>query len=302
MTERFHYRAFGLDIDSELEIAQLRIGDAGQADPDRKLILQLGEVEEKTISASGLRRALVRTQFRYEVVNGRHVTIECLPGADHRNVTDMIAGRVMTSVMYQRGLLPLHASAVSIGGGIVALCGESGTGKSTLAAALGRNGHVVVSDDLLPVRASAGEIPRAWPGASRLKLSQAALDYLGYTDDNLPLANNQEGKFLAGQAPPGSSEKSELWRDGQPLRAIIRIKRGSSLTIRNLRPLEAMADWPLHMRSTDLVPVADPPDAIWQQWLNIVKQVPMLELSRSGEFSELLETVERIEKYLAGGQ
>jgi hypothetical protein len=299
--ERFHYRAFGLDIDSELEIAQLQIGDADQADPDRKLILQLGEVEEKTISAPGLRRGLVRTQFRYEVVNGRHVTIECLPGADRRDVTDMIAGRVMTSVMYQRGLLPLHASAVSIGGGIVALCGESGTGKSTLAAALGRNGHVVVSDDLLPVRASAGQIPRAWPGASRLKLSQAALDYLGYTDDNLPLVNSQEENFLADQAPLGSSEKSELWRDGQSLKAIIRIKRGP-LAIRNLRPLEAMADWPLHMRSTDLVPVADPPDAIWQQWLNIVKQVPMLELSCSGEFSELLETAKRIEKYLAAGQ
>jgi len=299
--ERFYYHAFGLDIDSELEIVQLQVGDADQADPDRKLILQLGEVEENTLSAPGLRRALVRTQFRYEVVNGRHVTIECLPGADRRNVTDMIAGRVMTSVIYQRGLLPLHASAVSIGGGIVALCGESGTGKSTLAAALGRNGHVVVSDDLLPVKASAGQIPRAWPGASRLKLSQGVLDYLGYTDDDLPLANNQEGKFLAGQASLGGSEKSKLWRDGQPLKAIIRIKRGT-LAIRKLRPLEAMADWPLHLRSTDLVPVADPPDAIWQQWLNIVKQVPMLELCCGGEFSELLETAERIEKYLAADQ
>jgi hypothetical protein len=297
---RFHYRAYGLDIDSELEIAQLQLCDAFATEPDRRLTLRLGEVEQTPIDAPGLRRAAARTLFRYEVVQGKHVTIECLPGADRRDIADMAASRVMSSVIYQRGLLPLHASGVSIGGGIVALSGMSGVGKSTLAAALGRSGHAVVSDDLLPVKAVAGAIPRAWPGAARLKLSQSALDYLGYTDNDLPLANTQEGKFLVGPAWLRGSERSELWHDGQPLKALIRIKRGP-LGIRKLRPLDAVADWPLQVRSTDLVPVAESPAAVWQQWLNIVSHVPTLELSCSGEFSELLETAGRIEKYLAAG-
>jgi hypothetical protein len=230
-------------------------------------------------------------------MNGEQVTIECLPGADPRNITDMITSRVMTIVIYQRGLLPLHASAVSIGGGIVALSGTSGVGKSTLAAALGESGHVVVSDDMLPVKALAGQIPIAWPGAARLKLSQEALDYLGCADNNLTLANTQEGKFLTGPASLGSPG-SKLWHEGQPLRALIRIQRGP-LDVRKLRPLDAMAEWPLHVRSTDLVPVADPSGAIWQQWLNIVRQVPALELSCGGEFSELPEIAKRIENYLA---
>ena len=297
--EHFHYRAFGLDIDSELQIAQLQLCNAFPTDPDRRLVLQFGEVDQTLITAPGVRRGLVRTLFRYEVVDGNHVTIECLPQADRRNVSDMIASRVMTIVVYQRGLLPLHASAISIGGGIVAFSGTSGTGKSTLAAALERNGHVVVSDDMLPVEAAAGQVPKAWPGAARLKLSQAVLDYLDCPNNNLPLANTQEEKFLTGPVSLGSSE-SKLCHDGQPLKALIRLKRGP-LAIRKLRPLDAMADWPLHIRSTDLVPVAASCGAVWQQWLNIVRQIPTLELSCSDEFSELSETTDRIEEYLTTG-
>jgi hypothetical protein len=296
---RFHYRAFGLDIDSELEIAHLPLCDASPGKSDRWLTLNLGEVEQTPVTVSGLRRGLVQKLFRYEARNGAQVTIDCLPGADQRDVTDMIISRIMTIVIYQRGVLPLHASAVSIDDGIVALGGTSGAGKSTFAAALARNGHIVVSDDVLPVQAPTGQIPLAWPGAARLKLSRAALDHLGYADKNLPLANTQEGKVLAGAESLGASE-FDLWRDGQSLKALIRIKRGP-LAIRKLRPLDAMADWPLHVRSIDLVPVADSSVSIWRQWLNIISRVPVLELSCGGELSELVETAARVEKYLATG-
>ncbi len=49
----------------------------------------------------------------------------------------------------QRGLLPLHASAVSRAGAVHAFSGASGGGKSTLAAALGRHGLPFFVDDLL---------------------------------------------------------------------------------------------------------------------------------------------------------
>ena len=48
--------------------------------------------------------------------------------------------------------LVLHAGAVGIDGAVVGFIGESGVGKSTLGKFLAGRGHVLVSDDLLPVR------------------------------------------------------------------------------------------------------------------------------------------------------
>ncbi len=66
----------------------------------------------------------------------------------------------------------LHASAVEIGGAAVALVGESGVGKSTLAARLGSEpslGWLRAADDVLPV-ARTGQLPVIRPRFPQLKL------------------------------------------------------------------------------------------------------------------------------------
>lgn len=299
VVERFRYRAFGLEVESDLEIAHLQPCAAFSAGPGRRLTLRRGAVEPtpKPVTAPGSRRGFMRTLFRYEAVNGSDVTIDCLPSADRRNVADMIISRMMTIVMYQRGVLPLHASAVDLDGGIVALCGPSGSGKSTLALMLARRGHALVSDDMLPVRAPSGQSPRAFPGAQRLKIAPAVLAFLGCGDDKLPIANTEEDKVLTGLASLGPRDDSELWFDGLPLKAIIRIRRGP-LAVKPLRPLNTVADWPSLVRSPDLMPVADPPEAIWQQWLNVATNVPAAELCWSGKLSELAQAAKLIEDHL----
>jgi hypothetical protein len=54
---------------------------------------------------------------------------------------------VLPLVLQARGLEVLHASAVRIPAGVVALCGASETGKSTLARALAARGHALWADD-----------------------------------------------------------------------------------------------------------------------------------------------------------
>ncbi|MBK8375871.1 HPr kinase/phosphorylase [Sphingorhabdus sp.] len=53
-----------------------------------------------------------------------------------------------------RGLVPIHASAVSISGRGIMICGESGAGKSSLTAALVAQGAQFISDDLTVVTRS----------------------------------------------------------------------------------------------------------------------------------------------------
>jgi hypothetical protein len=87
---------------------------------------------------------------------------------------------------YQRAVLPmalqahgqevLHASAVLTPQGVVALCGRSQTGKSTMAYGLHRRGHRVWADDALVFDASARSV-EAIPYPHRLRIREEAAEY-----------------------------------------------------------------------------------------------------------------------------
>ena len=87
---------------------------------------------------------------------------------------------------YQRAVLPMalqahgreviHASAVIMPQGVVALCGRSRTGKSTLAYGLHRRGHRVWADDALVFDASSESVD-AIPYPHRLRIREEAAEY-----------------------------------------------------------------------------------------------------------------------------
>ena len=78
---------------------------------------------------------------------GREVIVETGdPAAAEVRVFLLTA--VLSALCLKRQLFPLHASAAVVDGGAVAFVGSSGVGKSTIAAALMRQGHMVLADDL----------------------------------------------------------------------------------------------------------------------------------------------------------
>lgn len=60
-----------------------------------------------------------------------------------------LLGPVLGFLLRLRGVTCLHASAVAFGDSAVAFAGSERAGKSTTAAALGRRGHPVISDDIV---------------------------------------------------------------------------------------------------------------------------------------------------------
>ena len=85
---------------------------------------------------------------------------------------------VLPLVVQARGTQVLHASAVTGPAGVVALCGVSTSGKSTLAAALMARGHEVVADDALAFRVEGGEAT-ALTLPFRLRLRSSSAEALG---------------------------------------------------------------------------------------------------------------------------
>jgi hypothetical protein len=83
---------------------------------------------------------------------------------------------LLDSVLFTVGLLrgkdALHAGAVATSSGVVAIMAGSGGGKSTLLSELLRQGHGLVTDDILFLQSTGTEVI-AWPGPPLLTLPGA---------------------------------------------------------------------------------------------------------------------------------
>jgi hypothetical protein len=76
------------------------------------------------------------------------------------------------------GRLPLHASAVAVDDGALLICGVTGRGKSTLAAALVARGHAGIAEDGVVV--GFGEDgPSVWPGLPGALITREAAAAIG---------------------------------------------------------------------------------------------------------------------------
>ncbi|NIM27202.1 MAG: hypothetical protein GTO67_14755 [Gammaproteobacteria bacterium] len=107
-----------------------------------------------------------------------------------------LLGPVLAFALRLRGVTCLHASAVVVDAGVVALVGPSGVGKSTTVAAFAERGFAVLCDDTLALEERESDVI-AHPGYPRLRLWPEAVHLL----HGEPAAAHAElGKALSGSA------------------------------------------------------------------------------------------------------
>lgn len=117
---------------------------------------------------------------------GQEIAIDPIADADVRSLRLLVLNAALTILMQQRGCLVLHGSAVAMAGHAIVFLGVSGQGKSTLAAALYRQGYSVVTDDVVVIDLQSLQ-PMVLPGFPQLRLLPDAAVALGYDLAGLPL-------------------------------------------------------------------------------------------------------------------
>jgi hypothetical protein len=146
-----------------------------------------------------------------------------------------IFGSTFGCVIHQRGLLALHANAFLHRGEAVLVLAHSGTGKSTLAAAMNERGCAVLADDVCAVHAAPGEEPMVYPGVPQIKLWRDAAERLGKDVGSMRRIANNEEKY----AMPVLSHCH-----GQALRIkniyVLNVRDGEKLEITDMNRLEKM--------------------------------------------------------------
>jgi hypothetical protein len=175
------YELFGLLFESEIALTGVPGSPrTGLVD----VVVRLGAIPQAAAKSEGYvlveGGALLNVAEvgRYLVRPGE-VVVEPAPGVSERNVRLYLLGSAMGALLHLRGLLPLHANAVDLGGRAVAFSGHSGAGKSTLAAWFHDRKYPILADDVCVLSFDAAGAPLAWPGIPRLRLWREALEASG---------------------------------------------------------------------------------------------------------------------------
>ncbi len=187
------YRLFGLTIDSTIPLPASPL-DVTQAGPASDVVIAYGDTPEQLTQprSKGIRYQAAPGEFllrvdsvaRYYVRDGRTVTIQPEPGVEEERILIFLMGSAIGALLHQRNTLVLHAGAIAVHGKSVLFCGQSGVGKSTLAAGFHERGYPFLADDVCAIAIGDGG-PSVVPGVPRLKLWADALKKLDKDKDQL---------------------------------------------------------------------------------------------------------------------
>jgi hypothetical protein len=152
---------------------------------------------------------------RYLVVAGKTINIDFASEAIATEVERHMLMLPLAALLYQRGMLAVHAAAVANDQGVVLLAGDSGSGKSTLLPGLLKRGWTMLADELAIVGLNELGQPVVYPTASVIALWPESLEKLGIDITSLPSADvNRLELAASGQAVVGSLPLRTIYRLG----------------------------------------------------------------------------------------
>lgn len=199
------YQLCGWRLRSEIPLPGSKVLSEGDALPD--VVVRYGSVAAPDPEAQRVFPGLVvfnndeccldvPKSGRFLIRRGREVVVEPYPDATDSDVRLFLLGTVFGVLCHQRQLYPLHAACLKIGDAAIAICGDSGRGKSTLAAALVSRGHTMLTDDVTVIDLAAGAKPLVWPALPRIRLWRQSLEAMGLDAAPLEQDRIQLDKYL----------------------------------------------------------------------------------------------------------
>lgn len=227
----------------------------------------------------------------YLVEGGSRVTIEPFLPITAPDIRAFLLGTVLATLCFNRGMMPLHASGVATPRGALLMSGNSGLGKSTLAATLHRcHGFPLISDDMCALDFQNRETPVLWPAFPRLKLWKDSAQSLQMSTAGAERTREEFDKFHI----PVSAQ--DFHADPLPFAALILLNRSLLPTEPQVTRLGGFAA----LQRRDMVhrwilgEALGHGPLIFRGLTSLVRAVPVLELTRSDDLDAVPELAARI--------
>ncbi|PKM55442.1 MAG: hypothetical protein CVV00_04050 [Firmicutes bacterium HGW-Firmicutes-5] len=224
--KKYYYKAFGLNLFSEIEIPELNISN-GKHD----VCIQLGTVPSvmNNVLEESNQYQLSRAEFlfdiegvaKYYVTNGEQIFIELYKESDMNRVTVYLLGTAMGVLLIQRNRIAIHGSAISVGQQALIITGECGAGKTSLCSAFRKKGYGFLADDISVLSMDRDLQCFVHPAFPQQRLCSDTALKMGYNLQNLKQSSMEEDKYIVKLEENYIEEK-------MPLTVIVEIQIGKT--------------------------------------------------------------------------
>jgi hypothetical protein len=197
--------------------------------------------------------------------------------------------------LFQRGLLPLHGSAIEVHGSCVVILADCGQGKSTLAGVFRNRGYRILADDVCVVSLTEDGLPLVLPGYPQLKLGMEAAKKLGKDPESLRRIHPRVEKVSL-------LLQEEFCRDPLPLRHLYVLETSAHGDF-NLEPLKGVEKLTAIMNHTYrlfFLKGLGVKASHFKQCVAVAKQTPLTRVTRPAEAFLLDELAQLLEENFLG--
>lgn len=273
-----HYRLFDLTLASDPDLPELSVAPA-TATPDVtiRFVDDLPPAPPGVHDRPGGLLLAVEGVARFAISGGTDIAIHPDSDVPARNLRLFLLGSAMGLLALQRGLLPLHANAVTIDGHAVGFMGPPGAGKSTLAAWCADRGLAILADDACAVRFDPDGRALALPGVPRLRLWRDAMT--AFARDPA----DHFASFIGADAPDKfdiTLASAAVARTPLPLAALYLLNDTAIPGISPLTGADAFAAISANTYRGGFVAKAGQGEAHWNSAVAIARAVPVFAVGR----------------------
>lgn len=285
------YRAYELSIDSQLELPGLP-PDAAGGPPDVEVVEgDLADADMACAEDGSRIGAYYFDVARFLLDGGRRIVVDVRRDVGEEEVVARLLGEIFATLLRQRGLLVLHACAVERDGRAVAVVGESGWGKSTLAEAFCQRGYALVTDDVMAVSFEADR-PTLVASYPQIRLRQDSASFL--------VPDGRGLEEIERNGPKLARNGVRLSESGPVLDGLyfIEPRFAPAASTAPIDPAQALMGIVQHTRARTLIQTNTP--GLLRDHLHLcgqlVRQVPPRLLRRRRSFEALPEAIEAVER------
>lgn len=286
----FYYHAFGLDISSEIELPGILEKD------NLKIVdihIKTGPVNlPKNFDKSN--NYLVQNEDvflwwdeigKVKISNGEEIIVDVF----EESIIPIILGPVMSLLLYKKGFLVLHGSAIKVDQFAVAFLGYCGFGKSTLAINLYNKGYPLVTDDIVAIKFNENNEAIIFPGYHHVRLSEDSYNNIKDNENIVPLCSIV-GKLFCDASIGFTPEPLKLER-------IYLLENGDKTKIYNLNSQDNLLDLITHSTAKHFISSKEQADNLYK-CSKLINNIVIKGLKVNHSFTEINELIEVIEQDL----
>ena len=305
------YSVYGMVVDSEWPLPQLRPVDLGTIlqDETPRVKVRLGEVPERLSEAmpiapiSRFRDACllrIPDAGRYKITRDS-ITIQKHDHASLDDVEAYLLGTGLATVAHLRGIVPLHISAVLSPEGAIAFTGDSGAGKSTMAAHIHhQTGWPLISDDVSALYETENGLELE-SGVLTVKLWKDALASLDRSSEGLKRDAERMDKFHA-------IDREKFVTGRFPLKKLIYLEWGDEDRLDPISGRHAFQTVMAAVYRPELIDICQNRDAVIASAVSLARSVDVQKITRRKDvavaegISNSLQIIDLISEISAGDE